>query len=150
MSANGSDATATPAPSPLSTARSPVAYARESRGISSMTSTARRMSRVRPRGRPRVCVATSTAKLGESAPSAQTNGAAQDSATIIGRRPLASARATIGREITMPQRTIADPSPCAEFDTPNSSAANATVCVNRVFVKATSIEPNPTSNNTFR
>ena len=110
-SANGSDPTAMPPPIPLMTARSPVAYARVLRGISSSATTAIKMSSVRPSGRPIACVPTRKTYDGAMAPSADTNGAAQAIAIITGRRPYLSANATSGKQMMMPNLTTDAPIP---------------------------------------
>ena len=70
-----------------------------------------------------VCVATRNGNDGENAPREAMMGAAHAVAIIIGRLPRRSAMATIGRQITMPQRTIAAPIPWPELPMSNSSAA---------------------------
>ena len=87
ISASGRDATAIPAPAPLSTASNPVAYARALRGISSTATTAIKMSRVSPKGRPIVCVATKKGNEGDNAPAAEMMGAAHAIEIMRGRRP---------------------------------------------------------------
>ena len=122
-SASGRAITAVPAPKPLNIASMPVANAREFLGISSMAMTAMRMSSVRPKGRPMVCVATSAGNDGASAPNAHTMGATHATTSIRGRRPRLSARTTRGRQMRMPHRTTAAPMPWPDVATPNSSAA---------------------------
>ncbi len=148
MSASGSASTATPAPSPLAIASTLTAYARLLRGISSAATTAMRKSRASPRGRPIIWVATRNGKFGASPPAAVTSGAANAIAITTRRRPIRSARIAKGSTSTMPARTSDPPTPTPVSPMPKSSAANATVWVNRVLTNADDIDAAASSPST--
>ncbi len=140
MSASRSASTATPAPNPAAMARMLTAYALLFFGTSSAATTPTRKASATPMGRASVWVTTSTANVGAIAPSTDSNGASQATATMTRRRPMRSARIAAGRAITIPTRTKAPAMPIPVLSTPKSSAAKLTVWVNSVLTKAALIE----------
>ena len=75
-------------------------------------------------------------KLGASAPSAASIGAARAVPTMIRRRPIRSANRANGATRTIPKRTTVPALPWAPLPIPNSSAAKLTVWVNTVLTNA--------------
>ena len=84
-------------------------------------------------GRAIACDAVSHGRDGASAPVAATIGAATDSPMMSRRRPRRSAIPPMTSASSTPHRTIASETPWARSLEPNSSAANAIVCVRSVF-----------------
>ncbi len=84
-------------------------------------------------GRAIACDAVSHGSEGANAPVAATIGAATDSPMMSRRRPRRSAIPPMTSASSTPQRTSASETPCERSVEPNSSAANAIVCVRSVL-----------------